>query len=145
MRYGWSHSARDWAALNALGFTSREWCRTPFVYPNAIRVPGSPGVYAIGSRPPTLLHDVGLPFAKLYTLLYVGQSSNLRRRFSDHSRAGSQLRDTIGAVFSSLDFWWMTCPQESLDEFEARLIVAFGPTANRNQGIVARVGPSHPA
>jgi excinuclease UvrABC nuclease subunit len=137
MRYGWSLSRRDWRDVAAL-CSGKEWKKVPFAEVSRDQVPRRPGVYAIcttGTR-----FSRGL-FSKLYNAVYVGQAENLRRRFLDHcQRPERELRSVIDC-FSDLDYWFAPTDISEISQMETVLIDCLGPSANRQRGISARVGP----
>jgi hypothetical protein len=103
-------------------------------------VPEDSGIYMLGSR----CAATGLP-DPLYNALYVGQASNLRNRFLQHLRRPSPEVGRAAICFAGLDFWFMRSDEDSLNRLEAMLIECLGPSANRQAGITARLGPPVPA
>ncbi len=105
---------------------SPNWKNIPFSAGLATEVPPDSGIYAIARVRRVLRLPVDL------SLLYVGQSRDLRRRFRDHavpwrrgSRALKQLPDS-----ESWEFWYRRFPEDLLDEAERHLIRTAEPVIN---------------
>ena len=79
----------------------------------------------------------------LYNAIYVGQASDLRRRFREHVRG---YRDVVHAesIFRRLEFWYSEFERRNLGEIEQLFLDALGPTAN-GKNVKARIGEPIPA
>lgn len=106
----------------------RHWKHVVFTQTNDRQVPKSSGVYA-------LLHVKRvdrLPTAT--TVLYVGKSNNLRRRFRTHADRMQQHSDLLYKLIlkhrESLEFWFMELPDKELDQTERELIKQISPEGN---------------
>lgn len=141
MRYGWAIKGSPWKQLQEL-FSEQQWKMVPLDDPSGGSVPIDAGVYQICAG----LEHVpvnGRPMRKLYNVIYVGQATDLRRRFKQHL---SGFGDVVIAkrTFRRLDFWYTIAPAERITELEQRLIEAFGPSANKKNAR-ARIGEPVPA
>ncbi len=89
-------------------------------------VPAVSGVYAVGriTRVHGLVNDV--------VWLYVGQSRNLRRRYTQHTQRYEPNR-VLEAIRNDYDheFWWTAVALDRLDEVERDLIAELQPEGNQ--------------
>jgi excinuclease UvrABC nuclease subunit len=137
MRFGWSLDKSTWRKAATIA-PDLGWKRIPFAAVHQSLVPTQPGIYAICT--PGLAANDGL-FDLLYNVLYVGQTRSLRDRFLQHCRDPHREMARASNCFKSLDFWCAPSAREELDSLEALMIDLFGPPANRQSGIRARIGP----
>ena len=84
---GWSLNRDVWSAI-ANDAKSTPWRKVRFDYSSRMLVDSLPGVYMV-SLSAKFVSEV-IPFSDLSTPIYIGQSSDLRQRFSTHT--GSQVR-----------------------------------------------------
>jgi excinuclease UvrABC nuclease subunit len=90
-------------------------------------VPAEPGVYAIVQSKRVL----GVPLAA--TPVYVGRSTNLRRRFFDHTDPLREHNTTLRQALLKrleLEFWFTTLPKAQLELAEREAIRKLQPIAN---------------
>ena len=140
---GWALEPQTWSALPA-ELIGTGWKMVPFAATYAYRIPQINAIYAICSTPPNIAKNskpplIGNLFASLHTAIYIGSSSQLKTRFTDHSSAGCMpnIRDAKTCFPGKLEFWFHECPDGKLREWEGKLQECLGPTANR-----ARVTPN---
>jgi len=127
MRHGWNLDHEAWRSLQNI-MKDYDWHRAPLETLYKSKVPESRGVYMICGCPKDIPVR-GQVMNKLYNALYVGQASNLRRRFQDHVRGyGNVVRAKL--IFRKLDFWYCTTSDTEVNLAERQLMEAFGPSAN---------------
>lgn len=141
MRYGWQLDKSRWEEL-ADTCRDREWTKTYLedVYKSSI--PKTSGVYIICASlryvlPPSSLRD------DLYNAIYVGQATNLRRRFTQHVRGYRNVPKALEA-FKRLDYWFTEVGLAELDDVEQSFLDTLGPTAN-DKNVRAKIGRPIPA
>lgn len=137
MRHGWRLAEEAWQAARR-AFNVHDWCHCSLTDTNRSLIPQSAGVYLLCARP---LGTCALDTAPaLYDAIYIGRSSNLRDRYSQHCRGYGDVRQARRA-FGALDFYYALMPEVATAHVEAQLIDALGPAANKIQGrIYATVG-----
>lgn len=153
---GWSIQPDDWANLRST-LKGAEWKSTWLEQLYQDSVPESAGVYMISVSQRALSDSYNLP-PELSTVVYVGKSSNLRRRFKQHASARSRrhLIYTYHILFRRLKFAYTLVSENldiSVDQWTSRaehsLIVAFDPPANQNiptaQPLIGKIGQPEPA
>lgn len=150
MRYGWALDRNEWDRVPQ-AVRDSTWRSVQFTSGNHVSVPEAPGVYALCVSPPggqlRIPPEAHRIFDLLYTIIYVGKSDNLHRRFLQHcSHPKSELVQTQNCFGGKLDFWFMRLDPRNVAETEATLISCFGPIANRISGsIPVRIERAQPA
>ena len=96
------------------------------------------GIYIICAQT-KYFGGLGEAIDSLYTAIYVGQSKDLNKRFSDHVKGYGNV-SAAKLTFKRLDFWWMVVDIDNLNKFEQSLIHALGPNANKVNVIRATLG-----
>ncbi|MCY4199811.1 MAG: GIY-YIG nuclease family protein [Gammaproteobacteria bacterium] len=141
MKYGWSLDLEAWRRLQDI-VKDYEWRRAPLENLYKSKVPELRGVYMICGCPKDIPVR-GQVMNELYNVLYVGQASNLRRRFQDHVRG---YRNVVRAksIFRKLDFWYCKTSDTEVNLAEQQLMEAFGPSANVVY-VKAKIGSPVPA
>lgn len=125
--YGWSLDPRIWASVKEQ-LADTVWSHTYLEMLYRERVPETSGIYMITAS--LKLLAIGGPTNDLNNAIYVGQSINIRKRFSQHVNGYGDVT-LAKQTFKRLDFWWTPIPAKSLDESEQILLCALGPSANR--------------
>ena len=142
MRKGWSLDPDQWQLCVSL-LTGTQWgkCFLESLYRDV--VPEASGVYLICARP----QKIGRRFPELYEVVYVGQDGvSLRRRFLEHcNRPKPEIARLRRCYYMPLDYWFCQAPSEMLSRLEGVLIDSFGPPANLQRKLTARLGPAQPA
>lgn len=137
MKYGWSLDISEWKALRVL-LSEVVWHRAYLDPVHRERVSCNSGIYVICGITDGIV-NIGIDKRGLKNAIYIGQSSNLQRRFSDHVRGyGNVVK--AKEIFIRLEFLWTEIPQENLDTFEQALVSVFGPSANEINIIRAKIG-----
>lgn len=126
-RYGWSTSRLDWDVAHAL-VVVRQFGKVPLQLAMQGIIPQTSGVYVVCSGP-NGADDCDL-LCTLYTVLYVGQSTNLRARFIHHLTAPTGMA-TVLSAFDRLEFWYTPIPESELNLVEGAIQRALGPPANK--------------
>jgi len=150
MRYGWSLSKSAWAMLPLDARDGSRWRRVVLHQADEIRVPTNSGVYVVCARPPVAGPPAKITskdlWHKLYGALYVGRSTNLRRRFGEHCRTPKpeimRCQELWGV---ELHFWYLILDTALIETVESALIACLGPIANVVSGIKVRLVPPIPA
>jgi hypothetical protein len=139
MRYGWSLDKADWEAVeHLLAAHAPGWERVHRLEPELeLMVPTSPGVYAIGARPVVIFPGV---VRDMFDIVYIGQTLNLRSRYSQHCKTPSpevqRAKDCFG---QTLEYRFLRLPATTLDSVESALITCLGPPANRISGRIKAI------
>lgn len=141
MNYGWSLDRNCWARLRTQA-ASFSWRRASLDAAWQSRVATTAGVYLICASPKHVPIN-GKVMERFYSAIYVGQASNLRRRFRDHVRGYGAVKDAK-LIFRRLDFWFAEVEATALNEVERLLLETLGPPANIRL-IGARIGAPVPA
>ena len=146
MRYGWTLQKQQWDLLLQI-VDGTHWSKTKLGKLYQDQVPRNSGVYIICVKVPD---DFSQPLFKvIYNVIYVGKASKgtLRDRFLYHCNNPKQEIAMAKQCFGdNLEYWFAEVNPDRISELEARLIVCFGPPANRISGhIPARIRPSQPA
>lgn len=142
MQHGWSLERKRWDTFATLcaSAASSSWEKTKLDDVYRDRVPLSPGIYAICTKPPMPALPSGL-----YNVVYVGKAVVLRQRFLNHCQRPApdlaRAKETFGPM---LDYWFMTAEAEKVASLESRLIDCLGPAANLKRGIIAVLGAPEP-
>ena len=133
MRYGWSLRGVHWMDLNEL-ISDSHWTEVSLSDFASPAVPAEPGTYMIVAPPP--LSDREL--RHLRSPLYVGHSTNLRRRMRQHLTGHVHTRL---AAFTRLLFVFSCAPTPvAAKAREQALITAFGPPLNQIAAIRVVLG-----
>jgi hypothetical protein len=137
MKYGWSLDINEWKALQAL-LSEVVWHRAYLDPVHRERVSCKSGIYVICAVTDGIL-NIGIENRGLKNAVYIGQSTNLQRRFSDHVRGyGNVIK--AKEIFRRLEFLWTEIHDEKLDIYEQALVGVFGPSANEINIIRAKIG-----
>lgn len=131
---GWSLDKSDWTRVDA-AFAGKDWTQTYLESSYSNAVSNAPGIYMICARSPSQ----GRAFEKMYNCLYVGKSSNLKKRFKDHV-IGYKDVVRVKLAYGRLEFWFATMTSEELSSAEQAVMDAFGPSANRSNAVRAQIG-----
>lgn len=152
MRHGWSIEREPWAKLSYSKVRGSRWRSVKFALSNANSIPSESGVYAFCTSPPgiTRRNSWSSPndlMGRLFTAVYIGQTTDLRRRFSEHCRRPKPEIRQIRRVFSEcLEFWFCRLKPGEIDGAEMMMIDCFGPTGNLQRGhIPVEIFPPEPA
>lgn len=152
MRYGWSIEREPWVKLSNLRIGSKRWRSVQFAEGDSNSVPAVAGVYALCTPPPGTNRRNRRPspndlFGLLFSAIYIGQTTDLRRRFVQHCRQPKQEIRQIRQVFSeSLEFWFCRMKSNEIEAAEMQMIDCFGPTGNLQRGhIPANILPPESA
>ena len=138
MKHGWSLGPVHWTDLNEK-LQSARWKSVSFAAFASSAVPTRLGTYMIVAQPPLS----GSELSQLRSPLYVGHSSNLRRRMRQHL-GGSLNRELV--AFNRLAFLFSPAPTIVAAKFRQQaLITAFGPPLNRVAAIRLVPGTPIPA
>jgi len=137
MRYGWALEETRWKPL-WLSMSGLQWNSLSLLRTNGALIPESCGVYMICASPMRASEKVRVP--PLYNAIYVGRSSNLRKRFGQHCTGYGEVRQAK-RTFRELNFHYTVAADEDAKRLESLLIDALGPSANLVGGqIKARIG-----
>ncbi len=136
MEHGWSIEKSSWTKLKIFSQEHQlTWKKKQFDRIHADEVPSTPGVYTICVTPPS-----DLPLSpELYTPIYIGKATSLRRRFSEHlSFNNDDLRKAKDIYIQGRDaliFQYTELEEFYVSTLESILIECFGPTVNKVPGI----------
>ena len=146
LQKGWNLDLSAWQLLASL-LQDLNWKSVPLASDSRQLVPPDPGVYVmcVGLR---WLPISGGLFDRLSNAIYVGQSRDLRLRFSQHVHGDRRKVTQALLTFRSIEFHYAVAPLTQLSVIEQALIEALGPSAHeRNQtraslgsAITAKVG-----
>ena len=138
LQRGWSLDNSRWGGIPQRMFEPGRWTRVRLNLDDFAVVPEATGVYAICAAPPgrslNQTFNANDLFGTLYTAIYTGQGL-LRDRFRNHSGTNPMepIQDARRCFPGRLEFWFLRCDSDEMDEFESALQSCLGPTANRNQ------------
>ena len=141
MRYGWSLDSALWRQLQA-SVAQFKWSRVYLERDYQSRVSIGSGIYLICANTKSIPID-GKVMERIYNVLYVGQTKNLRRRFGEHARGHGQVLKSKD-IFRQMDFWYTELDTAQLSDIEQLLIRVFGPPAN-GKYVKAKIGDPVPA
>jgi hypothetical protein len=146
MKYGWNLDPEAWKVLSNL-VSSLNWQNVPFDAIHYGIVPKEPGVYLICSKPPELKT---VPFNKFFNVLYAGLSTkSIQARFLTHCKNPDEGINKAKKCFNykttEMSFYFATAQKEIVTDIEYKLIECFGPSCNRQAGIIAKLGVDRPA
>lgn len=138
MKHGWSLERKDWTELEKL-VGKRKWTSVPFEPLYADDLPPKPGIYAICTHG---TKASGGLLKEIYNAVYVGKSSNLRKRFKAHCQQPKREIRNAQSAFknASLKFWFVQTDASDIDRIETTMIDCLGPPANQVRGIAGRIG-----
>jgi hypothetical protein len=124
----WSLNINDW---DTLAETFREFPVKHFRFQTASLplIPSGSGVYMVSLSPSRPAHQNEL-LSRLYNVVYVGQAVNLQTRCRKHLQGATSVGEALRA-FHSLDFWFLECPSEQMNEIEKRIYDVISPMSNR--------------
>jgi hypothetical protein len=130
-RYGWSLDKSDWDNVMHL-IRNDSWSRRA-LRAEIADLPEKPGLYLICAKMPGSSSCTS-PFNKFLAPVYIGHSENLRSRFQQHVYGYGSVRDAKKS-FGELYFYFNKMPKMQkgdLKDLETKLLIAFGPSANKN-------------
>lgn len=134
---GWTVSAVAWEEFQAV-LTEHAWRYLPFLPGEERSIPTRPGIYAICAPPvwKTCSNRPAGLITRLYNVHYIGQTLDVRRRFTEHVllKSDSDVQLLIQCYGRALEFWWTETTPSSLDAVESVLIQCLRPFANRISG-----------
>ena len=152
MRHGWSIEPEPWAKLSSLPINGNQWRSVQFTVADSNSVPSVAGIYALCTPPPGRIRRNLRPSSNdllgvLFTVVYIGQTTDLHRRFIEHCRRPKLEIRQIRQVFSEcLEFWFCRMESSEIDAVEMQMIDCFGPTGNLQRGhIPVEILPPEPA
>lgn len=104
-----------------------EWDWVPMTGVHDHDLPTTPGIYVITD----VTRYAGFPTR--VTPTYVGKTTNLRRRFHQHTDPvlSHSVDVLVKSWTSDAEFWFAKCASESLDKYERYLIRALEPMYNK--------------
>ena len=148
---GWSLQRPDWDRIPSPVVLKNSWSRVQFSQGGFKSIPESPGVYVIAASHPDRNralkgHHTDL-FGLLYTALYIGETGDLRERFTQHtSNQPSQVITQIRGCFQNkLDFWYLVTENKNqAQDLEPILQLALGPSGRR-ENLKGTLGDEKPA
>ena len=139
IRYGWTLSLSDWRAVPTEVLKSDGWQSRALSHSLKPSIPQQAGVYVMCVRPPNV-SEAAEPFLRLVDVIYVGKTSNLRNRYSQHLNVPSpKVRAARNTYSDSLRFWYLHLTPESISAVESILITCFGPAANDRPGEIQKL------
>lgn len=141
MRYGWSLDSVLWRQLQTR-VAQFKWNRVYLERDYQSRVSSGSGIYLICANTKSIPID-GKVMERIYNVLYVGQTNNLRRRFREHAHGHGQVLKSKD-IFRQMDFWYTELDTAQLSDIEQLLIRVFGPPAN-GKYVKAKIGDPVPA
>lgn len=139
MRHGWSLNRDRW--LEVMDLMPQEWRKVPFREIHASMVPNGAGIYVVCACGPSVAGVENKLFKTIYNALYVGKSTDIRRRFLQHCRQPQAEVIKVRQCFPSAEFWFTGLPAEEIAAAEDSLIDCLGPPANQRRGIKATLQP----
>ena len=127
---GWATKRDAWEpAISQLG--GELWRSTSLTDSSKERIPRKSGLYMIASKVPTFgLENLDQHWRDFYNVLYIGQASDLFRRFKDHLKVKAVI---LNKTYGETDFLYCTLEMDKRgrERLEALLVRAFGPTMNQ--------------
>ena len=136
---GWSANTKDWQLL-ADSLNGAKWQTTHLDPLYQDSVPQSAGIYLLVTDGRHLSDKYYLP-PNIESVIYVGKSTSLRKRFKDHAReqpTNPLVRD-YRYTFGNLRYMFTLAPttatskiEDWLSQVEAALVKVLSPPANRN-------------
>ena len=139
MRHGWNLNRDRW--IEVMGLMPQEWRKVPFSEIHAGMVPNGAGIYVVCAYGPSMTEMENKLFKAIYNALYVGKSTDVRRRFLQHCRQPKAEIIKVRQCFPSAEFWFTGLPAEEIAVAEDSLIDCLGPPANKRRGIRATLQP----
>jgi len=134
LRYGWQLDKTLWDQIPADLRESCSWRFVDVASVSADMIPSAPGIYLFCTYPVgcrRLPSESNSLFGNLLAPIYIGQSTNLRRRFLQHCRRPPNMIQAAQACFGAdMTFWFHRRRRGQIKADEAALIHCFGPTAN---------------
>lgn len=149
--YGWSLSPDDWQLIPKK-LEGVAWKMTLLNRLFQDDVPEMAGLYMIFPNAENLTDFYLLP-DKVTTIVYIGRTENLRRRFLEHSshETSNPRLDACKRIFGDLYYAFTRVPRsvrvtsnEWLIDTEKFLLEALHPIADRTRSLVGRVGTPVP-
>ena len=142
--YGWSLDRALWERLGKL-CEGRKWSKVHFDESKSSLIPARPGVYLIVAGPPCVSDT---PHCKFMSPLYAGQSkTSIRSRFVHHLDSPDARVALLKHLRTNATVWFYCTVTniDEVDELESLLIDCYGPPANSQRGIQARLRDPVPA
>tara|TARA_Y100001958_G_C21244519_1_gene573754 strand:- start:3666 stop:4133 length:468 start_codon:yes stop_codon:yes gene_type:complete len=127
---GWATKRNAWeAAISELG--GEPWRSSSLTDSSRERIPRKSGLYMIASKVPTFgsVENLDQHWRDFYNVLYIGQASDLFRRFKQHLKGKAVV---LNKTYGETDFLYCTLEMDKRgrERLEALLVKAFGPTMN---------------
>lgn len=152
MRHGWSIEREPWAKLSKYQINGNRWRSVQFTSADSNSVPSESGIYALCTPPPTTIRRnrrrspndlLGI----LFTAVYIGQTTDLHRRFVQHCmRPKPEIRQIRQVFAERLEFWFCRMKSSEIEAAEMQMIDCLGPTGNLRRGhIPVEILPPEPA
>ena len=139
IRYGWPLHSAEWDAVPDKIWKPNRWQSRPLGHASKSTIPTDSGVYMMCVRPPRAA-SLDRPLSALQEVIYVGKTTNLRRRYAQHLNTPSPKVQMARQTYSdSLRFWFLNLPLECYSTVESMLIDCFGPAANDKPGDIFRL------
>lgn len=145
MKFGWQLELSHWESIPDDLRNSKSWVEVDYTSIGRLRVPDHPGVYMFCVRPVGIRRETNSKtqlFGKLFTPIYIGQTTNLHRRFVQHCQSPSRkLKSAVMCFGDSINFWFHKRNVDQIKVEESWLISCFGPSANEVSGSIrAKLG-----
>ena len=145
IRYGWTLYPTEWQLIPSDVLRTDQWQSTGLSRALRSSIPQQSGVYMMCVRPPGVA-SIGQPFSRLEEVVYVGKTTNLRRRYGQHLNVPSpKVRVARETYAESLRFWFLRLASSQISSVESVLISCLGPPGNDRPGEIQRlvVGPTN--
>ena len=128
----WNLKSEAWDNIDKI-LTTKDWKSIKFLFDSRVFLPKTKGIYMI-SLSSNKIANVK-PFSTLVTPVYIGISTNLRKRFVDHAYGNNEalFRKHLFDFRGSVKFWWLEVDVDitKLKMFEQSLIDLFGGSLNQ--------------
>ena len=151
VRKGWTDDITQWKRFYK-DIYKYSWAGIEFQRNKANVIPKKPGIYIVEAKMPKgyffrqfeeqreKVCDERLPFKNLKSIVYVGQSKDLRKRFKSYVSGKDDNRfQKYFQRLKNLKFFWTYHKDfkedEKRDYIEDLLIEVFGPTLNKKREI----------
>lgn len=133
LQIGWDLSKNTTGSLPSI-INEVKWSSISFDNTSKVYVPIERGIYIVSVT--SNIFKNSLPFSNFQTPAYIGMSTNLRKRFSDHTggRGHDALWRRLGSSLSYCTFWYAVFHGKStgdLRRIEQALIDVYGSPLNR--------------
>lgn len=140
LQIGWDLSKNTTGCLPSV-INEVKWNSISFDNTSKVYVPMERGIYIVSVT--SNIFKNSLPFSSFQTPAYIGMSTNLRKRFSDHTggRGDDALWRRLGSSVTYCTFWYAVFHGKSTGELrsiEQALIDVYGSPLNRINSV--RIG-----